>query len=237
MAESAYPRSGAPMLEAEWTRVFHTLTGIISGGNVTADGSGLRVRLNPTTASVRGHGYRDPAAKDLDVDAGDPTARIDTVVLELDYTATPIIQAKVIKGTATAPVLTQTEVGVYQHPLADINVPASAVTIAAGNVTLRRHDHNTDLPSWSTPGRPVNPANGILGYNTTLSRWEWRDGSTWRPLTATSIDDLSDATTIGKALVKAATAATARGALGLPEIRVTSTAMTAGTPAGTLRFW
>lgn len=198
MAESAYPKAGSPLLESEWSRIFGSFTGIILGGTVTAAGTGLNVSLEPTTASVRGHGYRDPASKNLAVVAGESQARIDTAVLELDYTKTPIIQAKVIKGAAGAgvpPTLTQTESGVYQHPLADIAVTANAVSIPSGAVTARFTGLGRMPQTWTTVGRPVNPEpNKSLGYNSTLGRWEWWNGTTWVDLAPTSASSLTTGT-------------------------------------------
>lgn len=107
-----------------------------------ADGSGMTVKVKTGQALVRGHFYDNSAEETLTIATADPTnPRIDRVVLRLDPTANSIVLA-VITGTPgaspSAPVLTQSDTAVYELPLAQIAVGASAVVIAGGNVTDQR---------------------------------------------------------------------------------------------------
>lgn len=148
MAIESGPYVGRTGTDAEFSRLFDRIigSGTDQGGalQVTADSGGLRVFVNTGYGCVRGHFVRvHTSPEEIPIDGGDSQPRIDTVVLELDYAATPdLIQIKVIKGTPastpSAPALTQTEVGIYQEPLANLAVGANAVTIAAGNVSDRR---------------------------------------------------------------------------------------------------
>lgn len=143
MAESAYPRSGGPLSEAQWSqlirRVYH---GVDDAGAlaVTADGGGLRVFVAAGQGGVRGHGYENTEQIEVPIDAGSTAARTDVVCLTLDYSSDPIIVVEVVKGTpgAGVPSIEPSGTVVGRLPLANVAVPASAVTIAAGNVTDRR---------------------------------------------------------------------------------------------------
>jgi hypothetical protein len=42
--------------------------------------------------------------------------------------------------------------------------------------------HPTDgvtVPSWTTAGRPASPSASEFGFNTTLSKFEYWNGSSW----------------------------------------------------------
>lgn len=143
MTESAYPKSGGPLSEEQWSqilsRVYHGVDGASSLA-VTADGGGLRVFVAEGRAGVEGHGYENTAALEVPIDAGDTLARVDVICLALDYSADPIVQVSVVKGSpgAGAPSLDPSGTVVARLPLANIAVAASAVTIPPGAVSDRR---------------------------------------------------------------------------------------------------
>jgi len=91
--------------------------------------------------------------------------------------------------------------------------------------------------------RPTSPFDGQSIYETNTQKIkvfieaqdDWVDGVVL-PATPT-VDNLSGATTTGKALMKASSAAGARTTLEIPRIYVQSGAMVAGTPTNSLRFW
>jgi hypothetical protein len=39
--------------------------------------------------------------------------------------------------------------------------------------------YGVTLPSWSTGGRPASPNTGEFGFNSTLSKYEFWNGSSW----------------------------------------------------------
>lgn len=58
---------------------------------------------------------------------------------------------------------------------------ANSTNIIVG-VTAATSGTNFRLPyinSWSTGGRPATPATGVLGYNTSLSQYEYWNGAAW----------------------------------------------------------
>jgi hypothetical protein len=197
MAETSYPFEGVDTTEAQYTTLIRNLvTGGRSGVNSTTagtelkvygDSSGMSVKLPAGFAVVRGHGYNNSAELSLTVVTAESNPRIDTVVLELNPTANTII-AKIVKGTAAVtpsrPALTQTETGVFQFPIADVAVAASATTIAAGDVSDRR---TFLIDSWTTATRPT-AITGLFGWNTTTSRLEVYNGSAWVDVVPSSFD-------------------------------------------------
>lgn len=148
MTERSYPFVDGPTTDAEFSAMFRQLfpTSILgfygsSALAVTADSSGMRCTLQPGTAFVRGHFYKNDAALNQAIApnaSGQP--RIDTVALRLEYGAVKSITARVLPGTPGlgAPALVQTETGIFDLPLFDVAVAAGAATIGPGNLTDRR---------------------------------------------------------------------------------------------------
>lgn len=106
------------------------------------DSSGMQVRVGSGQALIRGHYYQNSAEATLIITEADATnPRIDNVVLELDPSANSVL-LKVVAGTpAVAPVapsVVQTDGGVYQLKLAEVEVGAGVTTIAAEDVTDTR---------------------------------------------------------------------------------------------------
>lgn len=120
------------------------VAGAVSGDfAVTYDGAGLDVDIAAGYALVRGVGVTNPASRELNLAAANPTnPRIDTIVLDLDRTAGDTegkIVLKVKTGTPApspvAPNLTQNTT-TWQVALADARVNANATTVAS--ITDRR---------------------------------------------------------------------------------------------------
>lgn len=197
MAETSYPFEGVDTTEAQYTALIRNLiTGGRSGVNSSPSGSelkpygnssGMNVKVPAGFAVVRGHGYNNSAELSLTVAASEANPRIDTVVLELDPSTNSIV-AKVIKGTAAVspsrPNLTQTETAVFQFPIGDVAVAASATTISAGDVTDRR---TYLIDAWTTSTRPT-AIQGLFGYNTTNSKLEVFNGSVWTDVVPATFD-------------------------------------------------
>lgn len=203
MAQTSFPFDSQTSTESDWSHIFRQLTATTGGGvegspatnelKVTADSSGMNVKIAAGSAIVRGHMYINDAQITLTVGASSSNPRIDVVVLELDPTANQIT-AKLIAGTAAvspvAPTLTQTDTAVYQLPLGQVYVGASVSTISAGNVTDVRPFAGYDVGLWTTATRPTVTASqtGLLGYNTTTQLFEYWNGTGWNPVTPTSLD-------------------------------------------------
>lgn len=197
MAQTSYPFEGVDTTEAQYTTLIRNLvTGGRSGVNSTpsgtalqpyGDGSGMTVKVPAGFAVVRGHGYNNSAEVSLTIAASESNPRIDTIVLTLDPSVNSIILA-VVKGTAAVsparPSLTQTETGVFQFPIADVAVAASATSIVSGNVSDRR---TFLIDTWTTATRPTG-TQGIFGWNTTNSTLEVYNGSAWADVVPSTFD-------------------------------------------------
>lgn len=197
MAQTSYPFEGVDTTEAQYTTLIRNLvTGGRSGVNSTpsgtalqpyGDGSGMIVKVPAGFAVVRGHGYNNSAEVSLTIVASEANPRIDTVVLTLDPSINSIVLA-VVKGTAAVtparPNLTQTETGVFQFPIADVAVAASATSIVSGNVSDRR---TFLIDTWTTATRPTG-AQGIFGWNSTNSTLEVYNGSAWADIVPSTFD-------------------------------------------------
>jgi hypothetical protein len=135
---------------------------------------------------VRGHYYTSDATESLSLATADPTNdRIDTVVLRLDPTANSIVLA--VKtgtpaGSPSAPALVQTDAGIFEQPLADVLVAATAGV--PGTITDRREFMGTRLGSWDTAGRPTPAGRVLFGFNTTTGEVEYynTNESAWTPV-------------------------------------------------------
>lgn len=151
MAEESYPFVDQPVTDVQWAdlaREYHA-TGVIqrttdgSDLKVTADSSGLKVKLAAGRADVRGHRYRNTTTKELGIDGGSGQPRIDSIVLRREYAGVNNIRVFVKKGTPAPtspkpPELEVSETGVFEYALADVAVSANAVTITPANISDRR---------------------------------------------------------------------------------------------------
>ena len=196
MAQTSFPFENADTNEGQYSQLFRRLqvTGVSGAPSttdlkVTGDSSGMSVKVAAGYAIVRGHMYKSDAQVTLTIGASTSNPRIDLAVLTLDPTANTIVLAIVAGTAATSPVapsLTQSDEGVWQFPLAQVLVPASATTIAAGNVTDVRAFIGTQFGRWTTATRPTNLTNapliiGTAGFNTTSATPEYWDGTAWQP--------------------------------------------------------
>ncbi|MFJ6893599.1 tail fiber domain-containing protein [Streptomyces hokutonensis] len=188
MAITSYPFDSQAVTETDYSRLFREFqnTGVAdsvggSGLSVTADGTGMTVKVNSGFAIVRGHAVYSTAIEPLTVTASNTTARVDRVVLRLDPSVNSIVLA-VKTGTAgssTPPALTQTDTGIYELSLATVAVGANVTSISAASVTSDRQFVGSAVGAWTTATRPASPRTGRLGYNTTTTTWEFWNGSAW----------------------------------------------------------
>jgi hypothetical protein len=147
----------------------------------------MTVKVPAGFAVVRGHGYNNSAEVSLTIVASEANPRIDTIVLTLDPSINSIVLAEVqgkAAETPSRPILTQTETGVFQFPIADVAVAASATSIVSGNVSDRR---TFLIDTWTTATRPTG-AQGIFGWNSTNSTLEVYNGSAWADIVPSTFD-------------------------------------------------
>lgn len=190
MTEQSWPFDGTDTTEAQFSLFarrfqYNGVWGApdTSDLKVFGDGSGMNVKVPAGYANVQGFQYLNDAVKTLTIGAAGSSPRVDSVVLNLDLTANSIT-AQVVQGTAAAspvaPTLTQTDTGNYQLEIAQVAVAASATVIQPANVTDTRRFMGNVPGLWSTANRPTSPRVGVtLGWNYTLKRWEYYDGTTW----------------------------------------------------------
>ncbi|AWY07590.1 minor tail protein [Streptomyces phage Yosif] len=193
MAQSSYPFDGQSVTESQFSQFFRELqdSGVCAQASdldlrTSADGTGMKVIVQPGKAIVRGHAYASTAVETLTIAAADTAARTDRIVLRLDPTANSIT-LQVLKGApgAGVPALTQTDTGIYELLLANVTVPASATSISSANVDRQRHFVGHRIGHWETGQRPTNPRQGKLGYNFSTNKWEFWNGSAWVDLAPT----------------------------------------------------
>jgi hypothetical protein len=143
---SAYPKTGQTITTDQYRDLFRQFisTGATTSGGLLpyGDSSGLNVKLAIGDAVVDGVYVKSTAVESRTVGAGSGggLSRIDTLVANLDFSATPIVTFAVIAGTpaasgAAAPSLALSGTVVYRWPIANISVSPSASTILSGNVT------------------------------------------------------------------------------------------------------
>ncbi|GAB2329222.1 tail fiber domain-containing protein [Streptomyces variabilis] len=189
MAITSYPFDNQSVTESQWSLLFRELSSGVAASadsaafKVTADATGMKVKVQPGFALLRGHAVQSTAVETLTIEPADTATRTDAVVLRLDPAANSISLA-VLKGTPgqPSPAPTQTDTGVYEMRLAWVSVGASVTTITAGNVAEARQFARTFTGSWWTSTRPASPRLGDLGYNRSNSAWEFWTGSDWKDL-------------------------------------------------------
>jgi hypothetical protein len=196
---SAYPKPSTTVDTDQFRDLFRLLisTGSVNAASLLpyADSSGLNVKIAAGFAVIDGIAVRSTAVETRAIGAGSggSLSRVDTLVANLDFSATPIIQFAVIAGTpaatgAAAPSLALSGTVVYRWPICDVNVSPGASTILAGNVVDRRSYTGEEVGLWTTGLRPASPRIGRFGFNTTLNILEFHNGTVWGPITPTALD-------------------------------------------------
>jgi len=186
MAQSSFPFENVDTSETQFSQMFRNFADGVNGSpsgtelKVTAGGA-MVASIAAGQAIVRGHYYISTATETLTHGTANPTnPRIDSIVLTLDPTANSIVLA-IVAGTAAAspvaPTLTQTDGGVFQYKIADVAIAAAATSL--GTITDQRTFMGSRFGVWATATRPASPVVGRSGYNTTLSKPEYWNGSAW----------------------------------------------------------
>lgn len=188
MAQNSFPFENNDTTETQYSQLFSELqdTGVAgdtfdNAGIVVSVGTGMELTVSAGFAIVRGFAYENTTSLTLTADAATAQPRIDTVILRLDPGANSIVAA-IKKGTAaaspSAPALTQIAGAVWEMPLADILIPASATALDPANLTDRRAFLGSRVGHWRTISRPANPDHGTFGFNLTTGKFEWYNSST-----------------------------------------------------------
>lgn len=199
MTISSWPYVNQSTTDVQYSRLFRegipsAVVGSLGSTSmaVSADSSGMNVKVAAGSATVRGYMILSDAIVTLAVQASESQTRVDRVVLELDLAQPQYadrITPKVLKGTAgssTPPALTQTDAGTYQISLALVTVDASVVTIAAAKVSDDRDWISGNVGRWiSNSKRPTSPRKYDLGFNDALQQWEFWTGTAWQSLIPT----------------------------------------------------
>ena len=197
MALTSYPFDGQDTTESEYTLLFRELqdTGIADtfggpGFQVSANGSGMTVTVQPGFAIVRGHAVSSTAVETLTIPAADAAQRQDRIMLRLDPAANAITLA-VSQGPAggTAPGQTQTDTGIYEKSLAVVTVGANVTSIDASKVFDERKFLGSRIGCWTTSLRPLSPRTARLGLNSSTGKWEYWNGTVWTNLVAPTADN------------------------------------------------
>ncbi|CAB4152360.1 hypothetical protein UFOVP609_5 [uncultured Caudovirales phage] len=190
MAQISFPFENVDTSETQYSALFsYFQDNAIAGDPVTAGTldvqltTGLGVKVTSGFAIIRGFAYQNTSDVALTLDTANAQPRIDTVILRLDPSVNSIVAA-VKKGTAaaspSAPALTQTPGGIWEMPLDDILVPASATSLSPGNIIAdRRMFLGSQVGVWWNESRPTAPAEGRIGFNTSLNKFEYWTGSAW----------------------------------------------------------
>ena len=191
MAQSSFPFEGIDTTEtqfSQWARHFNSGVNDEPTGTAleVSAGTGLAVDVEAGQAMVRGHYYVSTATESLALATADATNdRIDLVVLKLDPVANSIVlnvKTGTPAGSPSAPALVQTDAGVFEQPLAEVLVPATAGV--PGTIADAREFMGTRLGSWATAGRPLPAGRVLFGFNTTTGSIEFYNTNTsaWTPV-------------------------------------------------------
>lgn len=240
MTIAAYPFHNQDVTQTQYSLLMREFqdSGVVGGASgpgftVSTDGSGMDVQVQQGFAILRGHAVDSNAVESVLLDPSSSSPRIDRLVLRLDP-GNARISLEVLKGTPgsnpTPTEVTQTAVGIFEIPLADITVPAGAVNIVSGNITDRRRFTGNRVGTWGTSSRPSSPRPGQLGYNVTTSGWEFWSGGQWIALTDLYLP--KDARAADSSLLNGKTNSTSATANTVAE-RTTNGRLIVGTPSGT----
>ncbi|AWY04856.1 minor tail protein [Microbacterium phage Floof] len=185
MAITSWPRVNEDTTDTQYAEFFNSIigTGVRDTGSlaVSADSSGLNVKVATGFAVVAGTAFLSTAVETLTVPANTGTlARVDTVILQRNFAAAAgqTIRLLIKQGTTIAPSLTQSVTGVYEYPLANITVAPAAATITTANLADRRTYLSERVGIWTTATRPSARV-GRVGFNTTTGTLEAHNGSGW----------------------------------------------------------
>ncbi|MFY1620033.1 hypothetical protein [Micromonospora sp. WMMD736] len=202
MAITAFPFDTQDTSESDYSRLMGEAVddGIVgshgSTGFQVSAGSGMTVVAAAGTAALRGFmGYSTDTEGPVAVANGDASyGRVDLAILRLDRANNNMIftvKPGTASATPTPPALTQTDTGIHEIALARLDIPSGAGAMQAGYITDLRQFIGSTIGAWTTAGRPANPRKYKLGFNATLGKWEYHNGSGWVDLQPTTAPNAS----------------------------------------------
>ncbi|WDS52044.1 minor tail protein [Microbacterium phage Caron] len=225
MAFSSWPRVNEDTTDTQYAELFDSIigTGVRDEDSllVSADSSGLNVKVSAGFAVVAGNAFLSTATETLDITPNSAAqARIDLVVLRRDFSAPAgqTVRLVVKEGVAGGTVAPSEDVrGVYELVLARVTVAPNAATITSGAVTRVRPLLSTRVGIWTTDERPA-ARRGLLGLNTSTGAWEVNttgQSNGWGPLVSWgSIPGKPSAIPVSEGGTGSTTASGARANLG-----------------------
>ena len=191
MTQTSFPFDAQDTTETQYSQLFRRLQSTGVSGTptgtelkVSANSSGMSVKVAAGFAIVRGHAYVSDAEVTLTISASATNPRRDLVILRLDPSSNSIslaVKAGTPAASPTDPALTQTENDIFEVALARVEVPANAVTISASNVSDRRTYIGSQFGLWQTALRPSGVI-GRAGFNSSIGKAEVHDGTDWKSL-------------------------------------------------------
>ncbi|AWY05707.1 minor tail protein [Microbacterium phage Percival] len=186
MAMTSWPRVNEDTTDAQYGELFNSIIGSgvrdTAGLKVTADSSGLSVKVAAGFAVVAGNAFLSTAVETLTIAANSgSTTRTDMVYLRRDFTAPAGQTVRLMVKTGSTAASSDPRGG-FDLPLAYVTVPAGAATITSGNVTDRRSFLAASVGIWETASRPAGAVPGRMGFNLTLGAFEGLGTSGWGPL-------------------------------------------------------
>lgn len=198
MAITAFPFDTQDTSEADYSRLMGEAVddGIVgsqgSSGFQVSPGAGMTVVAAAGTAALRGFmGFSTGTEGPVTVANGDASfARVDRAILRLDRASNNMIftvKQGAASATPAAPTLTQTDTGIYEISLARLDIPSGAGTMLASYVTDERLFIGSTTGAWTTASRPLSPRKYKVGFNVSLSKWEYHNGTTWVDLIPATI--------------------------------------------------
>lgn len=137
---------------------------VMEQSSVFSSGAGMQVTVRSGVHLIRGVLYDQPGHVNLAIDAADSQPRIDTVVIEVmrpgsgdnvEGRTRLVVKKGTPAATPTAPSLTQTSGGVWEHPIANVTVDPAVSSIASNKVTDRRTRCNVEIPAGSITGTHI----------------------------------------------------------------------------------
>jgi hypothetical protein len=234
MTITSWPYVGQVVTDIEYSRLFGALSesGLVGsfGDDVLeayADGTGMTVKIRAGAAVLRGYMFYSTAVESVPVSAASSSGRTDLLVLELNL-SNPSVASRILPkvlpgnpGSSSPPALTQSDNGVYQIPIATIDVSAGVTVITAGKVVDKRSWMGQKTGAWTTARRPVSPPKYKLGYNESLEVWEYYTGAGWSSLGGANLESstVTGVLPISKGGTGKTTAMAALNALGVyPQV-------------------
>ena len=199
MAITSWPFDNADTDEGQYTRL---MSQALDSGVADSFGSTsfqvvtnidqMAVNILAGFAIVRGHAILSTSTEVRAVNAAHSSlTRYDYVVLRLDPTANSIT-IEVKPGTAGAgspPSLEQTVTGIYEMPLAILQINPGVGVVGSSFITDMRSFVGTTVGEWTTQTRPSNPRRPKLGRNASTGKWEYWNGSNWVDLIPSQVEN------------------------------------------------